>query len=87
MDLWWDDYLHASKYGSYLSALVSSDLTGIDPWSFGAARRPRGSGIAPGMPTTAAVAPISSCGIARITADGLLGGGRARDDDDDDDDD
>ena len=37
MNLWWDDYLHASKYGSYLSALVLfGAITNIDPWSFGA---------------------------------------------------
>jgi hypothetical protein len=37
MNLWWDDYLHASKHGSYLSALVLfGTVTGIDPWSFGA---------------------------------------------------
>ena len=37
MNLWWDDYLHASKYGSYLSALVLfGALTNLDPWSFGA---------------------------------------------------
>ena len=37
INLWWIDYLHASKYGSYLSALVMfGTLTGIDPWSFGA---------------------------------------------------
>jgi hypothetical protein len=36
-NLWWIDYLHASKYGSYLSALVIfGTVTGIDPWSFGA---------------------------------------------------
>lgn len=32
MDLWWKDYLHASKYGSYLDALVQFGMiTGIDP--------------------------------------------------------
>jgi hypothetical protein len=37
LNLWWIDYLHASKYGSYLSALVIfGTVTGIDPWSFGA---------------------------------------------------
>ena len=39
-NLWWDDYLHASKHGSYLSALVLfGTLTGIDPWSFGASEK------------------------------------------------
>jgi len=36
MDLWWDDNLHASKYGSYLSALVLfGTITGDDPQSLG----------------------------------------------------
>jgi hypothetical protein len=40
MNLWWDDYLHASRYGSYLSALVIfGTLTNIDPWSFGASEQ------------------------------------------------
>ena len=37
INLWWNDYLHASRHGSYLSALVTfGTLTGIDPGSFGA---------------------------------------------------
>ena len=36
MDLWWDDGTHASKYGSYLSALtLFGTLTGLDPASLG----------------------------------------------------
>ena len=36
VDLWWDDKLHASKYGSYLSALtLFGTLTGMDPASLG----------------------------------------------------
>ena len=36
IDLWFDDGLHASKYGSYLSALVLfGELTGLDPARFG----------------------------------------------------
>ncbi len=36
IDLWFDDGLHASKYGSYLSALVLfGELTGLDPAQFG----------------------------------------------------
>ena len=32
VDLWWDDNLHASKYGSYLSGLtLFGTLTGLDP--------------------------------------------------------
>jgi hypothetical protein len=37
MNLWWDDYLHASMYGSYLDALVQfGTITGLDPLSLGA---------------------------------------------------
>ena len=37
LDLWWDDDLHASKYGSYLDALVQfGAITGLDPASLGA---------------------------------------------------
>lgn len=36
IDLWWDDKLHASKYGSYLSALtLFGRTTGINPFSLG----------------------------------------------------
>jgi hypothetical protein len=50
INLWWDDYLHASKHGSYLSALVIfGRLTGIDPWSLGASERAAADlGISPG---------------------------------------
>jgi hypothetical protein len=37
MNLWWEDYLHASKYGSYLDALMQfGAITGLDPLSLGA---------------------------------------------------
>lgn len=37
IDLWFDDGTHASKYGSYLSALtLFGSLTGLDPASLGA---------------------------------------------------
>ena len=40
INLWWDDYLHASRHGSYLSALVIfGTLTGISPASFGASEQ------------------------------------------------
>ncbi len=36
IDLWWDDNLHASKYGSYLSALtLFGRITGVNPFSLG----------------------------------------------------
>ena len=48
-NLWWIDYLHASREGSYLDALVMfGAITGIDPTSFGANERARNDlGIAP----------------------------------------
>jgi hypothetical protein len=50
INLWWIDYLHASKYGSYLSALVIfGTLTGINPASFGASEQAAADlGISPG---------------------------------------
>ncbi|MCV2350679.1 PEP-CTERM sorting domain-containing protein [Paucibacter sp. Y2R2-4] len=37
LDLWWLDRTHASKYGSYLSALtLFGSITGLDPQSLGA---------------------------------------------------
>ena len=37
IDLWFDDGLHASKYGSYLSALtLFGRITGVNPFSLGA---------------------------------------------------
>jgi hypothetical protein len=50
LNLWWIDYLHASKYGSYLSALVLfGTVTGIDPWSLGASEKAAADlGISPG---------------------------------------
>lgn len=37
MNLWWNDYLHASKYGSYLDALVQFGIiTGLNPRLLGA---------------------------------------------------
>jgi len=36
IDLWWDDNLHASRYGSYLSALtLFGTITGLDPQRIG----------------------------------------------------
>ncbi len=50
LNLWWIDYLHASKHGSYLSALVTfGKLTGISPASFGASEQAASDlGINPG---------------------------------------
>ncbi len=48
-NLWWDDYLHASKHGSYLSALVLfQTLTGRNALSLGAGEMAAAElGIAP----------------------------------------
>ena len=50
INLWWIDYLHASKYGSYLSALtIFGTLTGVSPESFGASDKAAADlGINPG---------------------------------------
>jgi hypothetical protein len=50
INLWWDDYLHAGRHGSYLSALVIfGTLTGISPASFGASEKAAADlGINPG---------------------------------------
>lgn len=50
INLWWIDFLHASKYGSYLSALVLfGKLTRINPASFGANEKAAADlGISPG---------------------------------------
>lgn len=49
IDLWFDDGTHASKYGSYLSALtLFGTLTGLDPLSLGAGETAAADlGIAP----------------------------------------
>ncbi len=51
VDRWLDDGTHASKYGSYLSALtLFGTLTGIVPWSFGANEQAaKDLGIAPAV--------------------------------------
>jgi hypothetical protein len=50
VNLWWLDRTHASKYGSYLSALTTfGRITGLDPRSLGAAER---AGIDLGIDTS-----------------------------------
>jgi hypothetical protein len=71
MDLWWDDGLHASKYGSYLDALMQFGvITGRDPRLLGAdetAARALG------------IAPADASALQRIAAAQLqLAGGPAR---------
>jgi hypothetical protein len=67
INLWWDDYLHASKHGSYLSALVIfGTLTGISPASFGASERAAEElGINPG----------DAVRLQRVAADQLAASG------------
>ena len=63
MNLWWDDYLHASKYGSYLDALVQFGMiTGLSPLSLGANEQ---AAIDLGISSADAVA------LQRIAADQL----------------
>ena len=62
VDLWWDDNLHASKYGSYLSGLtLFGTLTGLDPRSLGAAEH-----VAADLGITQAVAAALQ-GVAAAT--------------------
>jgi len=85
IDLWFDDGTHASKFGSYLSALVIfGTLTGQDPAQFGAGEiAARDLGIDPASAVTlqrvaasqlAPVAPIPlpAAGALSLAAFGLL---------------
>jgi hypothetical protein len=67
INLWWDDYLHASRHGSYLSALVIfGTLTGISPASFGASEKAAADlGINPG----------DAVRLQRVAADQLAASG------------
>lgn len=67
INLWWIDYLHASKHGSYLSALVIfGSLTGISPASFGASEKAASDlGINPG----------DAVRLQRVAADQLAASG------------
>jgi hypothetical protein len=83
MNLWWSDYLHASKYGSYLSALVLfGTVSGIDPWSFGAREKAAADlGISPGDAVKlqrVASEQLSIAGIALIRSPCLHADPRAR---------
>jgi hypothetical protein len=63
MNLWWDDYLHASKYGSYLDALVQfGTITGRDP---------RSLGLAEIAARDLAIAPADALVLQRIAAQQL----------------
>ena len=67
VNLWWIDYLHASRHGSYLSALVIfGSVTGISPASFGASEQAAADlGINPG----------DAVRLQRVAADQLAASG------------
>lgn len=84
IDLWFDDGLHASMYGSYLSALtLFGTLTGLDPMSLGADEiAARDLGIAKGDARALqrvasyqlgfAVSPVPEAQMGMMRATGLL---------------
>ncbi len=88
MDLWWDDNLHASKYGSYLSALtLFGRTTGVNPYSLGGnerAARDLGIGVwdalalqrIAAMQLGFAVPEPGSLALAALAIGGLLAGRR-----------
>ena len=64
MNLWWLDYLHASKEGSYLDALVLlGTITGIDPSSFGENDRAH---------TDLGIAPADAIKLQHIASEQLM---------------
>jgi hypothetical protein len=81
MNLWWIDYLHASKYGSYLDALVQFGvITGLDPNSLGAGEiAARDLGISAGDALTLQHIASAQLGFAAPVPEPstwtLLGGG------------
>jgi hypothetical protein len=69
INLWWDDYLHASKYGSYLSALVIfGALTNLDPRSFGPHEQ---------AASDLGIAPNDAVRLQRVASDQLVSAGIA----------
>ena len=60
IDLWWEDRLHASKYGSYLDALMHfGRITGRDPRSLGAGEQ---------AARDLAIAPADAAFLQRVAA-------------------
>lgn len=67
MNLWWLDYLHASKEGSYLDALVLfGTITGIDPASFGENDRAH---------TDLGIAPADAIKLQHVASEQLMAAG------------
>lgn len=68
INLWWIDYLHASKHGSYLSALVLfGTVTGIDPWSLGASEQ---------AAADLGISPADAVRLQRVASEQLLVAGK-----------
>ena len=78
MNLWWSDYLHASRYGSYLDALVQfATITGLNPLMLGAndqAARDLGIGVADAL-TLQRIAAIQVGAVPEPGTMALLVGG------------
>ena len=78
MNLWWSDGLHASKYGSYLDALVQfATITGLNPLMLGAndqAARDLGIGAADAL-TLQRVAAIEVGAVPEPSTWALMLGG------------
>lgn len=69
LNLWWLDYLHASREGSYLDALVLfGTITGIDPSSFGENDRAH---------TDLGIAPADAIRLQHIASEQLTAAGIA----------
>lgn len=67
INLWWIDYLHASKYGSYLSALMLfGTVTGVDPWSLGASEQ---------AAADLGISPADAVRLQRVASEQLLTAG------------
>ena len=82
MNLWWYDYLHASKYGSYLDALVQfGQITGLNPTMFGFGEQAAADlGISTTDARTLAVVAARTLGVSVVPEPGtiaLLAGGLA----------
>jgi PEP-CTERM motif len=81
MNLWWLDRTHASKYGSYLSALtLFGSITGLDPQSLGAGEQAAfdlgiTSGQARALQRVAALELGFAAQVPEPTTSGLLAAG------------